>query len=30
LDEVDSSVPVTNLRKENKLPTKPINLDFEK
>jgi len=29
LDEVDNSVPVTNLRKENKLPTKPINLDFE-
>ena len=29
LDEVDNSVPATNLRKENKLPTKPINLDFE-
>lgn len=29
LDEVDNSVPVTNLMKENKLPTKPINLDFE-
>ena len=29
LEEVDKSIPVTNLRKENKLPSQPINLDFE-
>ena len=29
MEEVDKSVPVTNLRKENKLPSQPINLDFE-
>ncbi len=29
LEEVDNSVPVTNLKKENKFPNKPINLDFE-
>ena len=29
LVEVDNSVPVTNLMQENKLPTKPINLNFE-
>jgi len=29
LKEVDISVRVTNLMKENKLPIKPINLDFE-
>ena len=29
LEEVDKNVPVTNLRKENKLPSQPINLDFE-
>lgn len=29
LEEVDKSVQVTNLMKENKLPNKPINLDFE-
>jgi hypothetical protein len=26
---VDNNVPVTNLIKENKLPSQPINLDFE-
>lgn len=30
LEEVDKSVKVTNLMKGNKLPNKPINLDFEK
>lgn len=30
LEEVDKNVPVTNTTKENKLPDKPINLDFEK
>ncbi|MBS4034276.1 MAG: hypothetical protein KGZ85_07430 [Ignavibacterium sp.] len=29
LDEVDNSVQVTNLIKENKFPSQPINLDFE-
>lgn len=29
LEEVDKSVQVTSLRKGNKLPNKPINLDFE-
>ncbi len=29
LKEVDKSIEVTNLMKENKLPIKPINLDFE-
>jgi hypothetical protein len=29
LKEVDKNVPVTNLRKESKLPSQPINLDFE-
>jgi len=29
IKEVDKSIPVTNLIKENKLPSKPINLDFE-
>ena len=29
LVEVDNSVQVTNLLKENKFPSKPINLDFE-
>ena len=29
LEEVDKSIPVTNLRKENKLLSQPINLDFE-
>ncbi|MCU0344260.1 MAG: hypothetical protein MUF28_10650 [Ignavibacterium sp.] len=29
LVEVDNSVQVTNLIKENKFPSKPINLDFE-
>ncbi len=29
LTEVDKSIEVTNLMKENKLPIKPINLDFE-
>ena len=29
IDEVDKTVQVTNLIKENKLPNKPINLDFE-
>lgn len=29
LEEVDKSVVLTNLRKENKLPSQPINLDFE-
>lgn len=29
LEEVDKSVQVTNLMKGNKLPNKPINLDFE-
>lgn len=29
MEEVDKNVPVTNLMKENKLPAKPINLDFE-
>ena len=29
LEEVDKSVPVTNLLKENKLPDAPVNLDFE-
>jgi len=29
LEEVDESVPVTNLTKKNLLPSSPINLDFE-
>jgi len=29
LDEVDKSVQVTNLIKENKFPSQPINLNFE-
>lgn len=29
LQEVDKSIPVTNIKKENKLPLQPINLDFE-
>ena len=29
LEEVEESVLVTNLMNENKLPTKPVNLDFE-
>lgn len=29
LEEVDKSVQVTNLLKGNKLPTQPLNLDFE-
>jgi hypothetical protein len=29
LKEVDKNVPVTNLKKESKLPSQPINLDFE-
>ena len=29
LKEVDKTIQVTNLIKENKLPIKPINLDFE-
>jgi hypothetical protein len=29
LEEVDKNVPVTNLKKEKKLPSQPINLDFE-
>ncbi|MGB5849657.1 MAG: hypothetical protein WBH40_14280, partial [Ignavibacteriaceae bacterium] len=29
-EEVDKSVEVTNMLKENKLSTEPINLDFEK
>ncbi|MDZ7625852.1 MAG: hypothetical protein U5J96_15580 [Ignavibacteriaceae bacterium] len=29
LKEVDKNVPVTNLTKESKLPSQPINLDFE-
>jgi len=29
LKEVNKNVPLTNLMKENKLPVKPINLDFE-
>jgi len=29
LKEVDKNVPVTNLTKENKLPSQPVNLDFE-
>jgi hypothetical protein len=29
LKEVDKNVPVTNLKKENKLPSQPVNLDFE-
>ena len=29
LEEIDKSVQVTNLTKENTLPSKPINLDFE-
>jgi len=29
IKEVDKSIPVTNRIKENKLPSKPINLDFE-
>jgi hypothetical protein len=29
IEEVDTSVPVTNLRKERKLPAEPINMDFE-
>ncbi len=29
IEEVDTSVPVTNLRKERKLPVEPINMDFE-
>lgn len=29
LNVVDKSVPVTNLTKKNRLPSKPINLDFE-
>ena len=29
LQEVDQSIPVTNIKRENKLPLKPINLDFE-
>ena len=28
-EEVDKSVPVTNLMKEKKLPSEPVNLDFE-
>ena len=29
IEEVDNSVPVTNPRKERKLPAEPINMDFE-
>ena len=29
LKEVDKNVPVTNFRKESKLPSRPVNLDFE-
>jgi len=29
LKEVDKNVPVTSLKKESKLPSEPINLDFE-
>jgi len=29
LKEVDKNVPVTNLKKESKLPSQPVNLDFE-
>ena len=29
LVEVDESVPVTSIKKENKFPTRPINMDFE-
>jgi hypothetical protein len=29
LKEVDKNVPVTNVTKENKLPSQPVNLDFE-
>lgn len=29
LKEVDKNVPLTNLGKESKLPSQPINLDFE-
>jgi hypothetical protein len=29
IEEVDKSVPATNLLKENKLPSEPINMDFE-
>ena len=29
LKEVDKNVPVTSLKKESKLPSQPINLDFE-
>jgi hypothetical protein len=29
LTEVDKNVPLTSLKKENKLPSQPINLDFE-
>jgi hypothetical protein len=30
LKEVDKNVPVTSLKKKSKLPSQPINLDFEK
>ena len=29
LKEVDKSVPLTSLKKENKIPSQPVNLDFE-
>jgi len=29
LKEVDKNVPVTSLKKESKLPSQPVNLDFE-
>jgi hypothetical protein len=29
LKEVDKTVPLTNLKKENKIPSQPVNLDFE-
>ena len=29
LKEVDKNVPVTNLKKDSKLPSQPVNLDFE-
>jgi hypothetical protein len=30
MEEVDKTIKVTNLMQENKLPSKPVNLDFEK
>ena len=29
LKEVDKNVPLTSLKKENKIPSQPVNLDFE-